>query len=307
MYIIAMYCSGMGSLNSVPPTGIIWRLSLKWRAAIDRELADLDLTHAQYAVLAPLFSLASDYARPSQRELADLIGLEPLYVSKLMRALEYAGYVERSDDPKDARAVQLALTPLGRQVTATAISRVMGIQDRLMASLGGVRSQRAHDFVDAARILLTENTSHGSEDMTAPQAVMAQQIGRAENALRAVLNQVLAESGMDYISWVTLNLLATSGPSTDPEQCVSRVVNALKIPVEQVRATVEALMRQGLFEANRGGLALTGDGQGLYLRLRDGVAKITERLYDSISASDLQTAQRVLEIITERANTELTN
>lgn len=307
MYIIAMYSIGMGTLNSVPATGIIWRLSLKWRAAIDRELADLPLTHAQYAVLAPLFSLTSDDARPSQRELADVIGLDALYVSKLVRTLERVGYVQRADDPRDARALKIALTPLGRQVTATAISLVMGIQDRLAASLGGAASERMRNFVDAARLLLTENATHASDNMKPPQVLTAQQIGRAENALRAILNRLLAESGMEYVAWVIVNLVANSGPSNDFEQFVGRAVNTLKSPAEQVRATVEVLLGQGLLEANQGRLGLTTGGEALYRRLRDGIAEITDRLYASIPTSDLQTAQRVLEIITEQANTELIN
>lgn len=55
---------------------LIWRLSMRWRAAMDQVLAPLGLTQAQYAVLAPLGSLARGGARPSQRELADLTGLE---------------------------------------------------------------------------------------------------------------------------------------------------------------------------------------------------------------------------------------
>jgi DNA-binding MarR family transcriptional regulator len=51
--------------------------------------------------------------RPSQRRLAGHTGLEPLHVPKLARALEAAGLLERTREPRDPRAVQLALTEQG--------------------------------------------------------------------------------------------------------------------------------------------------------------------------------------------------
>ena len=63
--------------------GVLWRLTMTWRAAVDRALAYLDLTHAQYSVLASLYDMSLGGGRPSQRELADHIGLEPIYVSRM--------------------------------------------------------------------------------------------------------------------------------------------------------------------------------------------------------------------------------
>src|SRR5919108_4057629 len=89
---------------------LIWRLSMRWRAAMDRVLAPFGLTQAQYSVLAPLYGLSRAGARPSQRELADLTGLDVVYISKLVRALEREGFVTRSVNAADPRAVELALT-----------------------------------------------------------------------------------------------------------------------------------------------------------------------------------------------------
>jgi DNA-binding MarR family transcriptional regulator len=103
------------------PGFLVWRLSMKWRVAVDRAVAPLGLTHAQYSLVASLYGMQRSGLRPSQRRLADHTGLEALYVSKLARALESAGLVERTRDPRDPRAVQLALTEQGREVTLRAI------------------------------------------------------------------------------------------------------------------------------------------------------------------------------------------
>jgi MarR family transcriptional regulator, organic hydroperoxide resistance regulator len=150
--------------HEVPATGLVWLLSMRWRAAVDRAVAPLGLTAAQYAVLAPLLGMVRDGQRPSQRELADFTGLEPLYVSKLARALEGAGLIERTGNPADTRAVQLGLTERGVDVTTRAIETVVGLQDELTAPLGGVRSPRTRAFVEALQTLLA--TSPPAEKQT---------------------------------------------------------------------------------------------------------------------------------------------
>lgn len=114
------------------PGHLVWRLAMKWRVAVDRALDPLGLTHAQYVVLASLLALD----RPSQRELADHTGLEPLYVSKLARALEASGLISRTRDKVDTRTVRLELTAHGRSTVEPAVALVGSLLDRLLEPLG---------------------------------------------------------------------------------------------------------------------------------------------------------------------------
>jgi MarR family transcriptional regulator, organic hydroperoxide resistance regulator len=135
------------------PGHLVWRLSMKWRVAVDRALLPLGLTHAQYVVLSSLSLLERD-GHPTQRELADHTGLEPLYTSKLARALDAEGLIRRDRDPVDTRAVRLALTDRGREVVQPAITEVSKLLDRLMTPLGGRGTGRAEAFVrDLATLL----------------------------------------------------------------------------------------------------------------------------------------------------------
>ncbi|MFF4488203.1 MarR family winged helix-turn-helix transcriptional regulator [Streptomyces sp. NPDC001544] len=149
------------------PGFLVWRLSMKWRVAVDRAVAPLGLTHAQYSLLASLYGMHRSGLRPSQRELADHTGLEPLYVSKLARSLESAGLLERTRDPRDPRAVRLALTGQGREVTGRAITVVQGLLRQLLEPLGGLDSARAREFTrDLATLLdapLDPFTANGNE------------------------------------------------------------------------------------------------------------------------------------------------
>ncbi|MGP4007471.1 MarR family winged helix-turn-helix transcriptional regulator [Streptomyces sp. 4N124] len=136
------------------PGFLVWRLSTKWRVAVDRAVTPLGLTHAQYALVASLYGMQRGGERPSQRRLADHTGLEPLYVSKLARNLETAGLLERTRDPRDPRAVQLALTEQGRERTREAIKVVQGLLQQLLEPLGGLGSPRTREFTrDLATLL----------------------------------------------------------------------------------------------------------------------------------------------------------
>jgi DNA-binding MarR family transcriptional regulator len=140
-----------------PTTGyLVWRLSLRWRAAVDRAVAPLGLTHAQYALLASLFGQVQRGVQPSQRVLADISGLEAVYVSKLARILERAGLVQRLDDPADARAFSLHLTPRGQDVVTQAIVIVRELHEQLTAPIGGPESAQGRQLVETLRALLRE-------------------------------------------------------------------------------------------------------------------------------------------------------
>ena len=133
---------------------LVWRLSMRWRAAMDAALAPHGLTQAQYSVLAPLYSVTRGGARPSQRELADITGLDAVYVSKLVRALEREGFVSRVVSAADPRAVELSLTERGAATLRDAVGTVYEMRERLTSPLGGNAGTRTAELADLLLELL---------------------------------------------------------------------------------------------------------------------------------------------------------
>ena len=291
---------------------------MRWRSAIDRAITPLGLTNAQYSVLAPLLGMERSGQRPSQRQLADFTGLEPLYVSKLARALEQAGLIERSGHPDDSRAVQLSLTDQGREVTAQATERVRGLQDELTAPLGGLDSPATRNLIDvAAHPARIHPSAHAdrSRPMTHSAALQGpalngQDIGQAEHATRAVLDRLLARTGIQFHGWVIINQLAASGGALGEEELTGRITHGLKIGEDAVHAAAAELAWQGLIsrEPAAGGgtqVALTPAGTARFEQIQGGIGQVTQRLYGGLPESDLAIAHRVLATVTERANAEL--
>jgi DNA-binding MarR family transcriptional regulator len=126
-------------MASEPTIGhLVWLLSTKWRTAVDSAVAPFGLTHAKYVVLATLRDVTARGAEPSQRELADFAGLDPVYVSKLAGGLERDGLIERRADPRDTRIARLALTPRGVSVIDAAVAVVRPLMHQLTEPLGGL-------------------------------------------------------------------------------------------------------------------------------------------------------------------------
>ena len=147
-----------------PSTGfLLWHVTLRWRAALDRALAPLGITASQYAVLASLHGLSRAGARPSQRELADFSGLGPMYVSKLVRALEQAGLLRRATSAADPRAVELTLTERGAEVVRAGAATVRALEDERLAPLGGRDGERSVVLRELLLALLrhAETIGHG--------------------------------------------------------------------------------------------------------------------------------------------------
>ena len=57
--------------------------------------------------------------QPSATALCEELGLDPGYLSRILRGLERRGMVDRSPSPKDGRQSLLGLTGRGRQTFAT--------------------------------------------------------------------------------------------------------------------------------------------------------------------------------------------
>ena len=84
------------------------QLSLAWRSELDRRLVGLGLSQARWLVL---LHLARFSEMPTQRELAQSIGVEGPTLARLLDSLESQGLVTRVAVPEDRRAKKIALQP----------------------------------------------------------------------------------------------------------------------------------------------------------------------------------------------------
>ena len=79
-----------------------------------------------------------------------------MYVSKLARALEASGQVERADHPDDPRAFQLELTARGTDLVVRAGAVLRELYDQLLRPIGGRTGKRHAALVQTLETLLDE-------------------------------------------------------------------------------------------------------------------------------------------------------
>jgi MarR family transcriptional regulator for hemolysin len=84
------------------------QLSRGWRAELDRRLVGMGLSQARWLVL---LHLARFTEAPTQRELAQSVGVEGPTLARLLDSLEGQGLVSRQAVLEDRRAKKIALTP----------------------------------------------------------------------------------------------------------------------------------------------------------------------------------------------------
>jgi len=127
------------------------QLSRAWRAELDRRLVGLGLSQARWLVL---LHLARFDTPPTQRELAQSVGVEGPTLARLLDGLEAQGLVSRQAVAEDRRAKQITLgakaQPLIEQIEAIStqlrhevfagidpveLQRCQQVQERILANL----------------------------------------------------------------------------------------------------------------------------------------------------------------------------
>jgi MarR family transcriptional regulator for hemolysin len=97
------------------------QLSRGWRAELDRRLVGMGLSQARWLVL---LHLARFTQAPTQRELAQSVGVEGPTLARLLDSLESQGLVSRQAVLEDRRAKKIALSapalPIIEQIEAIA-------------------------------------------------------------------------------------------------------------------------------------------------------------------------------------------
>ena len=89
-------------------------LSRAWRAELDRRLVNTGLSQARWLVLLHL--IRNTGVSPTQRELADWIGIESPTLARTLDALETMKMVEREPCGVDRRIKRVLLTEEARQI-----------------------------------------------------------------------------------------------------------------------------------------------------------------------------------------------
>jgi MarR family transcriptional regulator for hemolysin len=110
------------------------------RTYADYKARQFDITRAQWVVLVRL----DRFEGLKQSELAEMLDLQPITLTRLLDRLCDAGMIERRSDPNDRRAKRLYLTPAARPL----LERLGDLGDELMTTaLAGLERKNIERMV----------------------------------------------------------------------------------------------------------------------------------------------------------------
>jgi MarR family transcriptional regulator for hemolysin len=110
------------------------------RTYADYKAAQFGVTRAQWAVLVRL----DRFEGLNQSELADMLDLQPITLTRLLDKLAESGLIERRPDPADRRAKRLFLTAAARPLL-----KQLGVlgEETMAAALEGVTPQEVEQMI----------------------------------------------------------------------------------------------------------------------------------------------------------------
>ncbi len=101
-------------LADSPYMRAIWlfiRVMRRHHACVERRIGDLGIHHGQHRMLMQLARRQEDI--PSQKELAEIMGVSPAAVTATLKKLEREGYISRSATNGDNRKNEIRITEKG--------------------------------------------------------------------------------------------------------------------------------------------------------------------------------------------------
>jgi MarR family transcriptional regulator for hemolysin len=139
------------------------------RAYADKEAARFGITRAQWAVLAKVERSEG----MKQTELAELLEMQPITLTRLIDKLCDAGWIERRGDATDRRVNRLYLRKAGRAL----LGKMSGLRSELTATaLDGINPADAHRLLNQLE-QIKENVRNAVQNTNGNQLRKEQRYG----------------------------------------------------------------------------------------------------------------------------------
>lgn len=125
--------------NTIPDDSIglqFWLLHNKWQRAVSKELKTIGISHTQFVILTSILWYEEQAVKPIQSEIAQLIKLDKMTLSKALTKLIANHYASKKKCTKDTRALSLTLTEKGRKLACSAVKKIETVDKKIFGMLG---------------------------------------------------------------------------------------------------------------------------------------------------------------------------
>jgi DNA-binding MarR family transcriptional regulator len=115
---------------------LLWQVTNLWQRGIRNALAEYNITHSQFVLLASTMWLSHGAAPVTQVLLSNHTKIDPMTTSTVLRTLQGKGLVKRREHETDTRAKTIELTEAGVATAQLAVKKVEQFDRDFFSLLG---------------------------------------------------------------------------------------------------------------------------------------------------------------------------
>ena len=125
-------------------------------------------------------------------------------------------------------------------------------------------------------------------------------LGQAQSVLAGLLVDKVTQAGTDREMYLALQRLGVLGDVADRDRYVRDLVDWLDLDVRSADELADRLAAAGLVTAGQETVTIADDGAQLRAKIAGSISAVTAPIYESLTASDVDTTVRTLRYLTTR-------
>jgi hypothetical protein len=146
---------------------------------------------------------------------------------------------------------------------------------------------------------MTQTQTETSPGIPVGQAIGGA-LGQAQSVLAGLLVDKVTQAGTDRETYLALQRLGVLGDAAARDRYVRDLVDWLDLDVRSAAELADRLAAAGLVTAGQETVAIADDGAQLRAKIAGSISAVTAPIYESLTASDVDTTVRTLRYLTTR-------
>ena len=115
---------------------LIWQINMQWVRKVNHMVSEFDITHTQLLVLVGTRLLGTSKEEVIQQDLVELIKIDRMLVSKMVKKNVEAGFLRKKSSDKDSRVNVLEITRQGQKKMLQILPKMMQADEEFYGLLG---------------------------------------------------------------------------------------------------------------------------------------------------------------------------
>jgi hypothetical protein len=146
---------------------------------------------------------------------------------------------------------------------------------------------------------MTQTQTETSPGIPVGQAIGGA-LGQAQSVLAGLLVDKVTQAGTDREMYLALQRLGVLGDVAARDRYVRDLVDWLDLDVRSAAELADRLAAAGLVTAGQETVTIADDGAQLRAKIAGSISAVTAPIYESLTASDVDTTVRTLRYLTTR-------